>query len=363
MGKNIVGLTEQEVKDSRSKYGRNSLTKKKKKGFLRRFIESFGDPIIRILLIALGINTIFLFNNSDWFESVGIAVAIFLATFIATLSEYGNESAFEKLQEEASRIKCRVKRANGLTQIPIEEIVVGDIVLLQSGDKVPADGTIIEGHLDVDQSSLNGESKEVKKFVRKELIDGKKDFLNPSLLFSGTVVCAGEALMRVADVGDKTFYGNIASEIQEETRDTPLKVRLGNLAKAISKFGYIAAAVTVVAYLYNAILLKNNFDIIEIIDSLSTPKILITHLLKSATLAVTVIVMAVPEGLPMMITVVLSANMKRMLKDNVFVRKLVGIETAGSLNILFTDKTGTLTSRKTEGYKLRIRCRYCLGKK
>ena len=112
MGKNIVGLTEQEVKDSRSKYGRNSLTKKKKKGFLRRFIESFGDPIIRILLIALGINTIFLFNNSDWFESVGIAVAIFLATFIATLSEYGNESAFEKLQEEASKMKCRVKRAN-----------------------------------------------------------------------------------------------------------------------------------------------------------------------------------------------------------------------------------------------------------
>lgn len=121
---NILGLTEKEVRESRDKYGRNSLTKKKKKGFLKRFLESFGDPIIKILLIALGINTFFLFNNADWFESIGIAVAIFLATFIATISEYGNESAFEKLQEEASRIKCRVKRENNIVEIPVEEVVV-----------------------------------------------------------------------------------------------------------------------------------------------------------------------------------------------------------------------------------------------
>jgi len=343
---NIVGLTTKEVKKSRELYGKNSLTKKKKKGFLKRFFESFGDPIIKILLIALGINTIFLFNNSDWFESIGIAVAIFLATFIATLSEYGNESAFEKLQEEASRIKCLAKRFEGIVQIPVEEIVVGDIVLLQSGDKVPADGVIIEGQLDVDQSSLNGESKETKKFVRKELKSSKLDFLNPTLVFSGTVVCAGEALMRVTEIGDKTFYGHIASELQEETRETPLRVRLDNLAKSISKFGYIAAGITVLAYLYNSILLDNRFDVALILKTLATPKLVIAHLLKAATLAVTVIVMAVPEGLPMMITVVLSANMKRMLKDNVFVRKLVGIETAGSLNILFTDKTGTLTCGK-----------------
>jgi len=344
----IEGLTEKEVKESREKHGRNILTKKKKKGFLIRFIESFADPIIKILLIALGINTIFLFNNSDWFESIGIAVAIFLATFIATLSEYGNESAFQKLQEEAAKISCRVKRRGGIIEIPVEEIVVGDIVLLQSGDKIPADGVIIEGQIDVDQASLNGESKESKKFVRKDLTSAKPDFLNPTMLFSGTVVLAGESFMRVTEIGDRTFYGHIASEIQEEKRETPLRVRLGMLAKSISKFGYIAAGITVIAYLYNSIVLANHFDIPTILNSITTPKLIFSHLLKAATLAVTVIVMAVPEGLPMMITVVLSANMRRMLKDNVFVRKLVGIETAGSLNILFTDKTGTLTRGKLD---------------
>jgi len=159
----LHGLSEKEVKESREKYGENSLTKKKRKGFVRSFLESFGDPIIKVLLTALAINTIFLFNSADWFESVGIATAILLATLISTISEYGNEAAFEKLQEEASRINSRVQRKNGLVQIPMSEIVVGDLVLLQSGDKVPADGIIIQGQVDVDQSSLNGESKEAKK--------------------------------------------------------------------------------------------------------------------------------------------------------------------------------------------------------
>lgn len=340
------GLNEEEVIESRNKYGRNCLTKKKKDGFFKRFLESFGDPVIKVLLIALAINTIFLFNHSDWFESVGIAISIFLATVISTLSEYGNEAAFEKLQEEASRINSRVKRVNEITQISMKDIVVGDIILLQSGDKIPADGIIIDGELDVDQSSLNGESKEAKKFPKEFNKYTKKDFLDPELLFSGTVVCSGEGVMRVTEIGDKTFYGSLAQEIQEEKRDTPLKVRLGELAKSISKFGYIAAAITVIAYLYNAILLDNRFNMELILNTITTPQIIFSHLLKAATLAVTVIVMAVPEGLPMMITVVLSANMNRMLKDNVFVRKLVGIETAGSLNMLFTDKTGTITCGK-----------------
>jgi len=137
------GLNEKEVTKSREKYGENSLTKKKRDGFLKKFIESFGDPVIKVLLIALAINTIFLFKSSDWFESIAIAVSIFLATFISTLSEYGNESAFEKLQEEALRINSRVKRNGEITQIQMGEIVVGDIVLLQPGDKIPADGIII----------------------------------------------------------------------------------------------------------------------------------------------------------------------------------------------------------------------------
>ena len=370
-----IGLTEPEVKISREKYGENRLSRRKRKHFLRSFLESFGDPMIKILLIALAINIIFLFRQANWFESAGIAMAILLATFVSTLSEYGSESAFEKLQEEASKIVCHVQRENGLVRLPIEQIVVGDIVLLQPGDRIPADGTIISGSLDVDQSALNGESKESKKMVPSSLShrhsepkvkiltppiskdssvaplpqnDSGDDFLNPCLLFSGTTVCAGEGHMCVTTVGDQTFYGKIGAELQEETRKSPLKLKLGDLASSIGKIGYIAAALTALAYFFNVLVLDNNFNTDLILNTLSQADVMFQHVIKAGTLAVTVIVMAVPEGLPMMITVVLSANMKRMLKDNVLVRKLVGIETAGSLNILFTDKTGTLTKGKLD---------------
>ncbi len=349
--KDRVGLTKEEVRQSREKYGENRISKKKRKGFFLSFIESFGDPMIKILLIALAINIIFLFKQSSWFETIGIAVAILLATFVSTISEYGSESAFEKLQEEAIRIECRVQRAEGLVQIPIDQIVVGDIILLQPGDRVPADGVIIDGTLDIDQSSLNGESKEVKKSAQhyiEKLNLIKRDFLDPTLLFSGTIVCAGEGLMRVTEVGDNTFYGSIGEEIQEETRESPLRLRLKELAESIGKFGYIAAVFTALAYFFNNIIMECKFDPLLILKMCTTWNIMFPHIIKASTLAVAVIVMAVPEGLPMMITVVLSANMKRMLKDHVLVRKLVGIETAGSLNILFTDKTGTLTYGKLD---------------
>ena len=343
------GLTDSEVRKSRNKYGENRISQKKKKGFLLSFLESFGDPMIKILLIALIINVIFLVHQSSWFETLGIAIAILLATFVSTLSEYGSESAFEKLQEEAACIECKVQRAKGLKQIPIHEIVVGDIVLLQSGDRVPADGVITYGSLDVDQSSLNGESKEVSKYPQTFAIKSeseKDNFLCPSILYSGTIVCAGEGLMQVTAIGDHTYYGRIGAAIQEETRESPLRVRLRDLAASIGRLGYVAALFSVCAYFFNTIILDNNFDPAGIINTCTTWDIMFPHIIKACTLAVTVIVMAVPEGLPMMITVVLSANMKRMLKDNVLVRKLVGIETAGSLNILFTDKTGTLTQGK-----------------
>lgn len=347
----IILLSQEEIEQSREEYGENRLSKKKRKGFFKSFLESFGDPMIKVLLIALAVNVIFLFHQSSWFESVGIAIAILLATLVSTLSEYGSESAFEKLQQDAARINCRVHRYDGLKEIPIDEIVVGDVILLQSGDRIPADGIIINGTIDVDQSSLNGESKEARKFPqqskRKEVME-RGDFLNSTLLFSGTVVCSGEGLMRVTKVGDKTFYGHIGTEIQQETRESPLRFRLKELAGSISNIGYVAALFTVIAYFFNNIVLDCNFDIDLIIHQLTNWNIMFPHILKACTLAVTVIVMAVPEGLPMMITVVLSANMKRMLKDNVLVRKLVGIETAGSLNILFTDKTGTITKGKLD---------------
>jgi calcium-translocating P-type ATPase len=345
------GLTDSEVRKSRNKYGENRISRKKKKGFLLSFLESFGDPMIKILLIALVINVIFLMHQSSWFETIGIAIAILLATFVSTLSEYGSESAFEKLQEEAACIECKVQRAKGLKQIPIQEIVVGDIVLLQAGDRIPADGVMIYGSLEVNQSSLNGESKEVSKYPQTFAITSeseKDDFFNPQMLYSGTIVCAGEGLMQVTAIGDHTYYGRIGAAIQEETRESPLRIRLRDLAASIGRLGYVAAIFSVCAYFFNTIILDNNFNVADILKTCTTWSIMFPHLLKACTLAVTVIVMAVPEGLPMMITVVLSANMKRMLKDNVLVRKLVGIETAGSLNILFTDKTGTLTQGKLQ---------------
>ena len=160
------GLNDKQVIKNREKYGNNSLIKTKTNSFLKELIISLSDPMIKILLIALGIKTIFLFKNFDWFETLGIVIAIFLASFISTISEYGSEKAFEKMQEEASLIKCKVKRNNELEEVNIDDIVVDDIVYLESGDKVPADGYILSGNIMLDESSLNGESKEISKHYK-----------------------------------------------------------------------------------------------------------------------------------------------------------------------------------------------------
>jgi len=346
----FIGLTIDEISKSKDQYGDNQLGKRKRNTFFKQFIQSFNDPIIKILLIVLAVNVLFLIRNFDWYETAGIAVAIFLATFISTLSEYGSESAFEKLQEEADKTKCRVKRAEGLLELPINDIVVGDYIILQAGERIPSDGMIVFGELNVDQSTLNGETKETHKIPSKtsSLNDDGSDFMQKNKLFRGSIVCNGEGVMLVTQVGNNTFYGRIAYEIQEETRESPLKLRLGKLAETISSFGYIGAATVAVADLFSSIFMSQGFDMVKIMEVLRTPPIIIGDLLHAITLAITVIVVAVPEGLPMMITVVLSSNMKSMLKDNVLVRKLVGIETSGSLNLLFTDKTGTITKGKLE---------------
>ena len=159
----LNGLKDVEVEVQRKKYGSNSLTEIKKKGFLQLLIESLGDPIIKILLIALAIKVVFLFRDFDWFETLGILIAIFLASFISSISEYGSEEAFKKLQEENESMKVKVRRNNQVKEIKLEEIVVGDVVLLESGDGIPADGYLADGLLSVDESRLNGETKERKK--------------------------------------------------------------------------------------------------------------------------------------------------------------------------------------------------------
>lgn len=325
-----TGLSSREVEESIKKYGKNIIENKKKRTFISLVIESLSDPIIKILIIALGIKLLFLFSNSDIYETLGIVVAIFLACFISAISEYGSEKAFEKLSKENSLIKVKVLRNSKKTLISMDEVVVGDIVYLESGDKVPADGIIVSGEISVDESMLTGETKEKYKNISNNDI------------YMGSIVTGKNAIIQVTKIGKSTMYGTIALDIQDLTLESPLKSRLRVLAGQISKFGYIAALLVLISYMFNAVVISNNFNINEILKF----KDFFPHLIYALTLSVAVVVMAVPEGLPMMITLVLSSNMKRLLKRNVLVKKLVGIETAGSLNILFTDKTGTLTEGK-----------------
>lgn len=340
---NINGLDDKEIIENRKKYGSNKIKKDKTNSFISLLIESLGDPIIKILLIALAIKIVFLFRDFDWYETLGILIAIFLASFISTISEYGSEKAFNKLQEESAKLKCKVKRNGKITEVYIDEIVKNDIVILESGDKVPADGIIIDGNVSVDESSINGESKEVHKdsLTKNKVTEKNK-------LFRGTVIYSGVATVLITDVGENTFYGKIAKELTEKTGESPLKIRLRKLAKIISTFGYIGAFLASISYLFSVIVVDNGFVISKIINTLTNFNLMAEYIIYALTLSVTIIIVSVPEGLPMMITLVLSSNMKRMLKNNVLVRKMVGIETAGNINILFSDKTGTITTGKLE---------------
>ena len=331
----MKGLTDKEVIDSRKKNGSNIITKVKKDSFFKMLISTLGDPIIKILLIALAIKTLFLFSNFDWYETVGIVIAIFLASFISTLSEYGSEKAFEKLEYDASKIKAKVKRESIIKEVCIDDIVCGDIVVLQAGDKICADGILLSGNILVNESNLNGEMKEKAK-------------VKNSKVYRSTVVYSGRGLMKVLKVGDDTVYGKLAREVMEKGQDSPLKIRLTHLAKQISKIGYIGALLVSISYLFSVVVIDNDYNLKLIFNTLGNFPLMFGHLLHALTLSVTILVVSVPEGLPMMITLVLSSNMRRMLKSNVLVRKLTGIETAGNINVLFTDKTGTITKGNLE---------------
>ena len=333
---NNNGLSDKEVIINREKYGENIFTKKKQDTFFKLLLETFSDPIIKILLIALGIKTIFLIRDFDWYETVGIVLAILVASLISSISEYGSMRAFNKLTEETSKINVRVKRAGDIQSIPLSEVVVNDLVVLSTGDRIPADGIIVSGKISLDEAMINGEAKEVYKEAGTD----------KTSLFMGTVVYSGNALMLVRSVGDNTFYGKMAMELQDDNTESPLRIRLTKLAQSISKIGYICSLLVASSYLIYMIVISNNFDKNLIVSTLTNGRVMFGYVLDALTLCVTIIVVSVPEGLPMMITLVLSSNMKRMLKDNVLVRKLIGIETAGNINVLLTDKTGTLTKGK-----------------
>ena len=333
----LQGLSSKQVEESRRQHGTNELTQIPADPLWKKILEGFKDPMIMILLVALVVQVgLFLLGQAEWFEPVGILIAILIANGVASISEnkQENKASALKEEEEAKEI-AKVIRDGELREIHVSEVVVGDLVYLQAGDKIPADGIVVEGSLKVDQAALNGETEEASKIPCPEGADyDVKDLLNKYYAYRGTVVCGGEGYMEIKVVGDKTLFGELALEVQEETRQTPLQVKLGVLAQQISRFGYIGAIAIVAGILIKTLVTGN------------LPSGIygwVRLLLDAVTVAITVIVCAVPEGLPMLTSILLSFQSLRMAKDNVLVRKINGLETAGSLSILFSDKTGTIT--------------------
>ncbi len=348
------GLTEEAAAHSRDTFGTNVLTKQKRDGFLVQFFKNFNDPIIKILLGALLLNILITLGRVNWLECGGIAAAILIATLVSTVSEYSSAAAFESLNDTAEDTVLSVRRDGVWKSVHVSEIAVGDVICLTGGCTVPADGILVSGTLSVDQSLLTGESEERKKTKSLRLAEAGElapqetgwDPEDAHQLFRGSRVTDGEGEILVLRVGDATFYGGAFAGVQESVRPSPLKERLAGLAKSVSFLGYVAAGAIAFAYLFNVFVIDSGMDTTLIREKITDVSFAVPALIQALTVAISVLVVAVPEGLPMMITVVLSSNMKRMLASGVLVRRMVGIETAGNLNILFTDKTGTLTEGK-----------------
>ena len=337
------GLSDNAVSESRKIYGANVVTTQEAEGFFDKLRTNLKDPIIVILIVALAV-TVFLaaMGFAPWYEGLGIAFAVVMATLIATWSEYSNENEFQRLLEEASKVKVKVFRNSTLVEILIDDLVVNDLVLLQPGDTVPADGYLLTGEIELNESALTGESETVKKTGGAD--EKHSEAEEKYEMSRAALVVDGEAVMKVLEVGDKTKYGATLKELTSaETRPSPLQEKLATLGRQISRFGYVGALFIAFSFMFNHIFLEGGGW--EIYFSKPDGEI-IYNIVTAIILAIIIIVVAVPEGLPMMIAVVLSMNMHKLLKAKVLVRKLLGIETSGSLTILFTDKTGTLTQGK-----------------
>ena len=344
------GLTDKEVEASRRQYGTNEIPDSEPTTFWQEFKETFGDPMIRILLaIAALMIVMFFFGYAEIYEPLGTIVAVLIVAVVSAKTGVASDTKYRELKDSTEKDKCKVYRNGLVTVIDVDDVVTGDKVLLQSGDKIPADGILVSGSLRVDNSALNGEAEECKKTAAEEGFELAEDmtgdtFVDAHSLFRGAVVFDGEGVLDVRRVGLKTMMGKMAEEMQEDEPDSPLKVKLAKLAKQISTFGYIGAIV--IAVLYFAYFIITAGGPAEFF-ALGVQEV-ITKIVEAVSLAVVIIVCAVPEGLPLMISLVLMQNTSKMLDHNVLVRKAEGIETAGSLNILFSDKTGTITKGMLE---------------
>ncbi len=348
------GLNDEEVKASRQENGSNNIPESEPTTFLEAFKETFGDPMIKILLfiVILMIGMYFL-GYAEIYEPVGITVAVLIVAFVSAKTSVASDTKYRELKDSTKKDTCKVYRNGIVTIIEVDEVVVGDKIVLQSGDKIPADGVLVSGSLRVDNSALNGEAEECKKFAAEgdfELVDEitGDTFVDKHSLFRGAVVFDGEGVLDVRKVGLKTMMGKMAEEMQDDDVDSPLKVKLTKLAEQISMFGYIGAVV--IALLSMAVFVIEAGGVSPYL-ALGW-SVIFKDFVQALSLAIVIIVCAVPEGLPLMISLVLMQNTSKMLNLNVLVRKAEGIETAGSLNILFSDKTGTITKGMLEVVEL-----------
>lgn len=344
------GLTDKQVEESRSKFGSNEIPDSEPTTFWEEFKETFSDPMIKILLaIAALMIVMFFFGYAEIYEPLGTIVAVLIVATVSAKTGVASDTKYRELKDNTEKDKCKVHRNGVITVIDVDDVVVGDKVLLQSGDKIPADGVLIDGALRVDNSALNGEAEECKKTAASEDFQLEDDitgdtFVDAHSLFRGAVIFDGEGILDVRKVGLKTMMGKMAEEMQEDEPDSPLKVKLAKLAKQISTFGYIGAVLIAVLYLVYFVMQAGGVS--QYFAMGIEP--VVKDVVRAVSLAIVIIVCAVPEGLPLMISLVLMQNTSKMLDHNVLVRKAEGIETAGSLNILFSDKTGTITKGMLE---------------
>lgn len=347
----LHGLNDEEVLESRQKFGDNKIIEAEPETFLDKFKDAFGDPMIKLLLAIACIMAIMAFlGYAEWGELIGIVISVLLVTGISAKTEMSSDNEYRKLKEGTKKELCKVYRNGKIVEIEIDNVVVGDRIIVQSGDKIPADGVLCSGSIAVDNSALNGESEECKKyaipndFIYREVAITGDTFVDKHSLFRGAVVVNGEGVLEVKKVGMMTMMGEMAKDMQDDDVESPLKVKLSKLADSISKFGYIGAVVIAVILMIHKVIVAGGVSPYFDLGMMYVFK----DLLEVLMLAVVIIVMAVPEGLPLMIAIVLMQNTSKMLQNNVLVRKPIGIETAGSLNILFSDKTGTITKGELE---------------
>ena len=333
------GLSDKDVADSRQKHGENVLTPPKKTSLWRLYLEKYNDPIIKILLVAAAISLGLAVIENDYVEAIGIFIAIFFATTVGFYFERDAAKRFDELTALGEEQPVKVLRCDRVVEIPRREVVVGDVVLLGVGDEVPADGRLFEAtDLQIDESALTGEPI-ISKFVEVRN-DGATYPSN--IVLRSTMVMNGSGRMRVTAVGDSTEIGKVATKSTEMTQvKTPLNLQLDKLAKMISKVGSAVSILAFVGFLGHDILTNPLWHTDQWLKMAEV-------VLKYFMMAVTLIVMAVPEGLPMAVTLALALNMRRMLKSNNLVRKLHACETMGAVTVICTDKTGTLTENKMQ---------------